>query len=66
MLFDYPYNVLQNNGKAAHQEVPHCHFHLIPKRGDGLGLVWKSKEMDMKVLEEYANAMYERLKSESE
>ena len=25
------YNLLQNNGKIAHQVVPHVHFHLIPK-----------------------------------
>ena len=32
------YNVLQNNGAAAHQAVPHVHFHVIPKTGDGRGL----------------------------
>jgi diadenosine tetraphosphate (Ap4A) HIT family hydrolase len=25
------YNILQNNGPLAHQEVPHVHFHIIPK-----------------------------------
>src|SRR5574342_775981 len=25
------YNVLQNNGSAAHQAVFHVHFHIIPK-----------------------------------
>jgi histidine triad (HIT) family protein len=31
--------VLQNNGRAAGQVVPHLHFHLIPRRyGDGLPL----------------------------
>lgn len=31
------YNVSQNNGTAAGQEVPHLHFHLIPRyEGDGL------------------------------
>lgn len=34
-------NVLQNNGKAAGQEVPHVHVHLIPRRAaDGLGYRW--------------------------
>ncbi len=26
------YNLLQNNGKVAWQEVPHMHFHIIPRR----------------------------------
>jgi histidine triad (HIT) family protein len=32
------YNVLQNNGAAAHQAVPHVHFHIIPKYGEGSGV----------------------------
>ncbi|KAK7195995.1 Scavenger mRNA decapping enzyme C-term binding/HIT domain containing protein [Novymonas esmeraldas] len=32
------YNVLQNNGRLAHQEVPHVHFHVIPKRDAETGL----------------------------
>lgn len=38
------YNVLQNNGAAAHQAVMHVHFHIIPKHADGsgLGIGWKS------------------------
>jgi histidine triad (HIT) family protein len=35
------YNVLQNNGRAAGQEVTHVHIHLIPRTaGDGLGYRW--------------------------
>ncbi|KAI9288796.1 HIT-like domain-containing protein [Umbelopsis sp. AD052] len=36
------YNILQNNGKLAHQEVPHVHFHIIPKtkEDDGLAMRW--------------------------
>ncbi len=35
------YNLLQNNGPAAGQVVPHVHFHIIPRRpGDGLGYRW--------------------------
>ncbi|KAJ3366034.1 hypothetical protein AMAG_03457 [Allomyces macrogynus ATCC 38327] len=41
------YNILQNNGKAAHQFVPHVHFHIIPRRGsDGLGVGWDIKSYD--------------------
>lgn len=35
------YNVLQNNGAAAHQAVFHVHFHVIPKTATrGLGVGW--------------------------
>jgi histidine triad (HIT) family protein len=34
-------NLLQANGAAAFQSVPHFHFHLIPRRtGDGKGFDW--------------------------
>jgi len=36
------YNVLENNGRSAHQMVPHVHFHIIPKPSEreGLGVGW--------------------------
>src|SRR5262245_8714813 len=36
------YNVLENNGRGAHQVVPHVHFHIIPKPNaqEGLGVGW--------------------------
>lgn len=39
------YNILQNNGKLAHQAVFHTHFHLIPKNSadDGLLIEWRPK-----------------------
>jgi histidine triad (HIT) family protein len=44
------YNVLQNNGAAAHQAVHHVHFHIIPKPGphDGLGIEWPASQLDHK------------------
>jgi histidine triad (HIT) family protein len=41
------YNLLQNNGKLSGQEVPHVHFHIIPRRaGDGLGYRWNAQPAD--------------------
>ncbi len=41
------YNVLQNNGRSSGQEVPHVHFHIIPRRpGDGLGYRWNARPAD--------------------
>lgn len=41
------YNILQNNGAAAHQAVMHVHFHIIPKIGSaGLGVGWNSGTLE--------------------
>jgi histidine triad (HIT) family protein len=42
------FNVLQNNGAAAHQAVFHVHFHIIPKldANTGLGIGWKPVSFD--------------------
>jgi histidine triad (HIT) family protein len=41
------YNVLQNNGPASGIEVPHVHFHIIPRRkNDGLGFRWNARPAD--------------------
>ncbi|MAI66728.1 MAG: diadenosine tetraphosphate hydrolase [Phycisphaerae bacterium] len=41
------YNILQNNGKMAHQAVFQVHFHIIPTytAEDGLVLDWIPKEL---------------------
>lgn len=44
------YNLLQNNGKFAHQAVGHVHFHIIPKTADtGLGIDWPAGKLDSDV-----------------
>ncbi|KZV79061.1 HIT-domain-containing protein, partial [Exidia glandulosa HHB12029] len=56
------YNILQNNGKIAHQIVPHVHFHVIPKpeESDKSGLVigWPTQKIEKEDLQAY----YESLK----
>ncbi|KAJ3487632.1 hypothetical protein NLI96_g3399 [Meripilus lineatus] len=41
------YNILQNNGRIAHQVVDHVHFHVIPKPAatdeEGLVIGWPTK-----------------------
>jgi diadenosine tetraphosphate (Ap4A) HIT family hydrolase len=57
------YNILQNNGRIAHQEVDHVHFHLIPKpnQTEGLGIDWPTQKADQselkKLLEEIKSKM---------
>lgn len=34
-------NIIQSNGAAATQTVPHLHVHLVPRRfGDNFGPIW--------------------------
>ncbi|ORY12765.1 HIT-like domain-containing protein [Clohesyomyces aquaticus] len=57
------YNILQNNGRIAHQVVDHVHFHMIPKPNEkeGLGIEWPTQEADKgeltKLLEEIKSKM---------
>ncbi|KAJ2845362.1 Adenosine 5'-monophosphoramidase [Coemansia brasiliensis] len=53
------YNILQNNGKLAHQEVGHVHFHVIPKPNeqDGLTIGWPAKKADTEKLKELASKL---------
>lgn len=53
------YNVLENNGSAAHQVVMHVHFHIIPKYpdGSGLGIGWPAQQLDHQNAAELAREM---------
>jgi len=54
------WNVLQNNGKVAGQEVEHVHFHIIPRQeGDGLGYRWPAGKLD----EEEAKGLVEAIRA---
>ncbi|KAK1984300.1 HIT domain-containing protein [Colletotrichum cereale] len=55
------YNILQNNGRIAHQLVDHVHFHMIPKPNEteGLGVSWPQQQTDMDKLK----ALFEDIKS---
>jgi histidine triad (HIT) family protein len=55
------WNVLQNNGAAAHQAVDHVHFHIIPKTTDGgLGINWPAG----KLADDRGREMAERIRRE--
>ena len=55
-------NVLQNNGRVAHQVVMHVHFHVIPRNaGDAFGFNWPAGEYPPGRAEELAEAMRKRL-----
>ncbi|MCJ1414590.1 Adenosine 5'-monophosphoramidase [Xylographa parallela] len=49
------YNILQNNGRIAHQVVDHVHFHMIPKPNttEGLSMTWPMQPTDMDKLKSY-------------
>lgn len=54
-------NVLQNNGTVAHQEVPHVHFHIIPRNtGDNWQFNWPASKYPAGRMEELA----EKIRSE--
>ena len=55
-------NVLQNNGRAAHQQVMHVHFHVIPRNeGDAFGFNWPGGSYRPGRMEELAEAVRREL-----
>ncbi|KAI0794373.1 HIT-like domain-containing protein [Fomes fomentarius] len=57
------YNILQNNGKIAHQHVFHVHFHVIPKPNEQEGLIigWPRVEQPKDVLAETQQKIIQKL-----
>jgi histidine triad (HIT) family protein len=56
-------NIIQNNGAAAGQVVPHIHYHVIPRfEGDGHHWNWNAKKYaDAAEMEKFANKIREGL-----
>lgn len=58
------YNVLQNNGRMAHQFVDHVHFHVIPRPNSDKGLsitAWDSLPTDHPALQKHAQAIQKHI-----
>ncbi|EPQ26226.1 uncharacterized protein PFL1_06161 [Pseudozyma flocculosa PF-1] len=57
------YNILQNNGRIAHQVVDHVHFHVIPKPDEkqGLGVGWPTTSPPKEELQKVFDRLKERL-----
>lgn len=62
------YNILQNNGRIAHQEVDHVHFHLIPKKDQNTGLIvgWPIQKTDFDKLGELHKKLLAKLEKSKE
>ncbi|THH11235.1 hypothetical protein EW146_g8119 [Bondarzewia mesenterica] len=61
------YNILQNNGRIAHQVVDHVHFHVIPKPSDsdaeGLVIGWPTQSPSKEELSKLHEELLEKLKN---
>ena len=55
-------NLLQNNGPAAWQAIPHVHVHVIPRRyGDSISVRWPARHKDLAELKALADRIREAL-----
>lgn len=50
------FNILQNNGEAAGQTVPHLHFHIVPRYGQE-AIAFESHPGDMEKLKALASRL---------
>ncbi|KKZ66173.1 hypothetical protein EMCG_08059 [[Emmonsia] crescens] len=57
------FNILQNNGKPAHQFVDHVHIHMIPKPNEKQGLTvgWPLYEADKEELKVLCEEMKSKM-----
>ncbi|NLE58680.1 MAG: HIT family protein, partial [Planctomycetes bacterium] len=57
------FGILQNNGRESGQDVPHVHFHIIPRKaGDGLGYRWNVSKYSPGRAEEVRQLLISALK----
>lgn len=58
-------NILQNNGRVAHQEILHVHFHIIPRNpGDAFQFNWPAGEYPQNRMQQLATAIRDTLQTE--
>ena len=57
------YNILCNNGNASGQEVPHLHFHIIPRvKGDRILSGWPAGKYPEGKMQQLCKQIVEKMK----
>ncbi len=52
------YNIIENNDPIAGQEIPHLHFHLIPRYGNDRHRAWAQSEYQAGEAEEIIKKLH--------
>ncbi|MFP4052678.1 MAG: HIT family protein [Phycisphaerae bacterium] len=61
------YNILQNNGRVAHQEVMHVHFHVIPRNeNDAFRFNWPAGQYPEGRADELAQAIRSHIQEKTQ